>query len=57
MYNLLENIIWFIFQVMLDEAQTEKEGEKIAHEIMNQLGIKNDDLVAGAYMDFLMKKN
>ena len=42
---------------MLDEAQTEKEGEKIAHEIMNQLGIKNDDLVAGAYMDFLMKKN
>ncbi|KAK7864336.1 hypothetical protein R5R35_009179 [Gryllus longicercus] len=43
-------------EVVLKSGQTSEEGQQIAEDIMAKLGIKNDDLIAGAYMDLLLKK-
>jgi predicted adenylyl cyclase CyaB len=40
-------------EVVLDDDQTARDGERIAHELMAGLGITGDDLVAVAYIDLL----
>lgn len=38
----------------MDEGQSLSEGEKIAADLMKQLGISEQDLVTGAYMDLIL---
>jgi len=40
-------------EVELSDGQSATEGERIARELMARLGIAEDDLVAGAYVDLL----
>jgi predicted adenylyl cyclase CyaB len=40
-------------EVVLEEGQTDVEGEKIAEEMMAALGVERGDLIDGAYMDLL----
>ncbi|KPJ02296.1 hypothetical protein RR46_08093 [Papilio xuthus] len=40
-------------EVVLEPEQTIEEGEAIAKELQNKLGVKNEDLLKGAYMDLL----
>ena len=42
-------------EVVLREEQAEKEGVKIAEEIMSQLGIRQESLIECAYFDLLTK--
>ncbi|QDU78229.1 CYTH domain protein [Bremerella volcania] len=42
-------------EVVLDPSQTEAEGEAIAHQLMQKLGIQSEDLVEGAYLDHLIR--
>ncbi|KPP58485.1 hypothetical protein Z043_123685 [Scleropages formosus] len=41
-------------EVVMKEGQGVEEGEAIAQELMQQLGVKREDLIVGAYMDLLM---
>lgn len=40
-------------EVMLHDGQTEAEGHAIAHDLMDRLGVRPDQLVQGAYLDLL----
>ncbi|WP_088285270.1 class IV adenylate cyclase [Ideonella sp. A 288] len=40
-------------EVVLSKGQTEAEGQAIARAVMNALGVKEDALVSGAYLDLL----
>jgi predicted adenylyl cyclase CyaB len=40
-------------EVVLSEGQATQSGVKIAHELLNTLGISRDQLVEGAYVDLL----
>jgi predicted adenylyl cyclase CyaB len=42
-------------EVVLHEAQTSEDGEFVAEEIMNKLGICKTDLIAEAYIDLLKR--
>ncbi|MEW4455094.1 class IV adenylate cyclase [Bremerella sp. JC817] len=42
-------------EVVLNDDQTEEEGSVIANDLMQRLGIQEDDLVIGAYLDHLLK--
>ncbi|KPJ16329.1 hypothetical protein RR48_00921 [Papilio machaon] len=42
-------------EVVLEAEQTIEEGEAIAKDLQNKLGVKNEDLIKGAYMDLLEK--
>lgn len=41
---------------MLRDDQTLEEGEKIAHDLREKLGVGLDDLLSEAYMDMILKK-
>nr|XP_055050175.1 uncharacterized protein LOC129436214 [Misgurnus anguillicaudatus] len=43
-------------EVVMEEHQTTEEGVTIANQLMLDLGVKEDDLIEGAYMDLLLKK-
>lgn len=43
-------------EVVLDNGQSDAEGQKIAEDLMSALGVERADLIDGAYMDFLEKK-
>jgi predicted adenylyl cyclase CyaB len=43
-------------EVVLREDQTDAEGQKISEELMKRLGIRQEDLLEGAYMDLLEKR-
>lgn len=43
-------------EVILDDNQTPEEGQKIAEDIISQLDIKNEDLIAISYFDMLQSK-
>jgi predicted adenylyl cyclase CyaB len=40
-------------EVMLQEGQSEAEGQAIAEDLMERLGVARSDLLEGAYMDLL----
>jgi predicted adenylyl cyclase CyaB len=42
-------------EVVLEDGQSDAEGQKIAEELMNALGVERTDLIDGAYMDLLQK--
>jgi len=42
-------------EVVLEEGQSDAEGQKIAEELMSALGVGRSDLIDGAYMDLLEK--
>lgn len=41
---------------MLRDDQTSEDGEKIAADLMEKLGVEKTDLIAGAYRDLLLEK-
>lgn len=41
--------------MLLKDGQTLEEGEKIATDLMEQLGVDKSDLIEGAYRDLLQK--
>ncbi|KAL4617957.1 hypothetical protein GN956_G20847 [Arapaima gigas] len=41
-------------EVVMKEGQSVEEGEAIARELMQLLGVKKEDLIVGAYIDLLM---
>ena len=40
-------------EVVLNDDQTPEEGEAIAHDLMEKLGVQKSNLLKGAYMDML----
>jgi predicted adenylyl cyclase CyaB len=42
-------------EVVLEDGQSDAEGQKIAEELMAALGVERGDLIDGAYMDLLEK--
>ena len=42
-------------EVVLEEGQTDHEGQRAAEELMSALGVERTDLIDGAYMDLLEK--
>lgn len=40
-------------EVVLEEGQSDAEGQRIAEELMASLGVEKSDLLEGAYMDLL----
>ena len=42
-------------QVILKDGQSLEEGQAIAHDLMQKLGVKDKDLLTCAYMDLLLK--
>ncbi|XP_033752612.1 adenylate cyclase CyaB-like [Pecten maximus] len=44
-------------EVMMEEGQTAEEGQKIAENLMDKLGVKQSDLLSGAYMDMILQKS
>ncbi|XP_049323295.1 uncharacterized protein LOC125782640 [Astyanax mexicanus] len=49
--NLME------LEVVMKENQSTEEGVAIANQLMQDLGVKNEDLIEGAYMDLLLAKD
>nr|CAD7464029.1 unnamed protein product [Timema tahoe] len=43
-------------EVMLLEDQLIEDGQEIAYSLMSKLGVNKEDLIAGAYMDLILKK-
>ncbi len=43
-------------QVVLEDDQTVEAGQKIADELMVKLGIGQNQLLTGAYMDLILSK-
>ncbi|KAM6385893.1 adenylate cyclase CyaB-like isoform 1-T1 [Alca torda] len=43
-------------EVVLTEEQTLEDGERVARQLMKELGIEEQDLISGAYMDLLLAK-
>jgi len=44
-------------EVMLADGQSEPEGRAIAHALMQRLGVTDDQLVRGAYLDLLREQS
>jgi predicted adenylyl cyclase CyaB len=42
-------------EVVLNEHQSDSDGQAIAEELMSKLGVEKDDLLEGAYMDMMEK--
>jgi len=40
-------------EVVMEEGQSDAEGQTIAEELMADLGVERADLLEGAYMDLL----
>ena len=43
-------------EVVLRDGQTDAEGKAIAEELMTRLGVRQEDLLEGAYMDLLEQR-
>ncbi|XP_045130207.1 adenylate cyclase CyaB-like isoform X1 [Portunus trituberculatus] len=53
----VENLGDFMeLEVMLNDDQSLEEGETIAKDLQEKLGVKEEDLLTGAYMDMILKK-
>jgi predicted adenylyl cyclase CyaB len=44
-------------EIVLQEGQSDAEGQKIAEDLMSALGVERGDLIDGAYMDLLEKSS
>ena len=44
-------------EVVMREGQSDAEGQAIAEELMEQLGVAKEDLLEGAYMDMMDSRN
>ena len=44
-------------QVVMKENQSAEEGEQIARDLMSKLGVEEEDLINGAYIDLLCSQN
>jgi predicted adenylyl cyclase CyaB len=54
----VENLGNFLeLEVMLQEGQRAEDGMAIANELMEKLGLKKKDLIAGAYIDLIKKRS
>ncbi len=42
-------------EVVLEEGQSDADGQMVAEELMSALGVERGDLIDGAYMDLLEK--
>ncbi len=42
-------------EVVMEDGQSDAEGQKIAEDLMSALGVESGDLIDGAYMDLLEK--
>ena len=42
-------------EVVLEEGQSDADGQRIAEVLMSALGVESEDLIDGAYMDLLEK--
>ena len=49
-------LLYIFLKVLLDETQTANDGQVIAEKLMTQLGVKEEDLISGAYMDMIIKQ-
>ena len=54
---LSDNDTIILMQVVLKVEQSVEEGQEIADDLMEKLGIRTDDLIVGAYMDLISKQN
>ncbi|XP_077791543.1 uncharacterized protein LOC144329024 [Podarcis muralis] len=41
-------------EVVLQEQQSPQDGEEVARQLMKELGVRQEDLLAGAYLDLLL---
>lgn len=39
---------------MLSEGQSEEDGQRVAEQLLAELGVSKDDLISGAYLDLLL---
>ncbi len=46
----------FLLQVQLQPGQSAEDGQKIAEDLMEELGVESQHLVEGAYLDLLLAK-
>lgn len=53
--ELYINLYYKWLQVGLKDEETPEDGVKIAHSLMEKLGVDKKDLIAGAYRDLLAK--
>jgi predicted adenylyl cyclase CyaB len=54
--DVVEGLGTFLeLEVVLQPGQTDAEGQQIAHQLMDKLGIKEADLIDAAYMDLVEK--
>ena len=44
------------FEVMMKEGEPVEDGQKVAQDLMVKLNVVEADLISGAYMDLLLKK-
>jgi adenylate cyclase class IV len=42
-------------EVVMNDGQTDAEGQAIAEDLMTRLGVRKEDLLEGAYIDLLEK--
>lgn len=42
--------------MVLTEEQSVEDGERVACELMKELGVVEEDLISGAYLDLLLAK-
>ena len=54
---LSDNDTIISMQVVLKDEQSVEEGQEIADDLMEKLGIGTDDLIVGAYMDLISTQN
>ena len=51
----INNLGTFIeLEVVLTKSQTDSDGERIAYDLMDRLGIRREDLIEQAYVDLLV---
>ncbi|CAF5188901.1 unnamed protein product, partial [Rotaria sp. Silwood1] len=53
----LESSIFIELEVILQDNQTAEQGQLIAKDLCQQIGIQENNLIKSAYIDLLLEKN